>query len=73
MDFKTDLTFVHKTNSAHCSMHLCPTPPSPTPATFLYDPAGNIASKQVETSGTGATMTTYSHNSLNHNKVTTTK
>ena len=54
-------------------MHLCPTPPSPTPATFLYDPAGNIASKQVETSGTGATMTTYSHNSLNHNKVTTTK
>ena len=31
---------------------------------FLYDPAGNIAT-QVETSGTGATMTTYSHNSLN--------
>ena len=32
---------------------------------YLYDLAGNIASKQVETSGTGATMTTYSHNNLN--------
>ncbi len=32
---------------------------------YLYDLAGNIASKQVETSATGATMTTYSHNNLN--------
>ncbi len=32
---------------------------------YTYDPADNIASKQVETSGTGATMTTYSHNTLN--------
>ena len=32
---------------------------------YTYDPAGNIASKQVEASGTGATMTTYAHNNLN--------
>ncbi len=32
---------------------------------YLYDPAGNIASKQEETSATGATMTTYTHNNLN--------
>lgn len=32
---------------------------------YLNDPAGNIASKQVETSATGATMTTYTHNNLN--------
>ncbi|MEO5912603.1 MAG: RHS repeat-associated core domain-containing protein [Luteolibacter sp.] len=32
---------------------------------YAYDAAGNIASKQVETSGTGADMTTYTHNNLN--------
>jgi RHS repeat-associated protein len=32
---------------------------------YLYDLAGNLASKQVETSATGAIMTTYSHNNLN--------
>jgi RHS repeat-associated protein len=32
---------------------------------YLYDPAGNIASKQVETSQAGASMTSYTHNSVN--------
>ncbi len=32
---------------------------------YTYDPAGNIASKQVETTGTSATMTTFTHNTLN--------
>ncbi len=31
----------------------------------VYDPAGNIGSKQVERPGLAATMTTYAHNSLN--------
>ncbi len=30
----------------------------------VYDPAGNISSKQVEKPGLAATMTTYAHNSL---------
>lgn len=32
---------------------------------YVYDTAGNIASKQVEKPGLAATMTTYGHNSLN--------
>jgi len=32
---------------------------------YTYDSAGNIASKQVETTASGATMTSYSHNTLN--------
>ena len=32
---------------------------------YLYDLAGNIASKQIEASSTGATMTSYTHNSIN--------
>ncbi len=32
---------------------------------YIYDAAGNIASKQVETPGAASIMTPYSHNSLN--------
>ena len=32
---------------------------------YIYDSAGNIASKQVENPGSGATMTSYGHNTLN--------
>jgi RHS repeat-associated protein len=32
---------------------------------YTYDLAGNIASKQVDTTSTGATMTPYTHNPLN--------
>lgn len=32
---------------------------------YVYDAAGNIASRQVETPGAASVMTPYSHNSLN--------
>ncbi len=32
---------------------------------YTYDPAGNIASKQVETSASDTTISTYNHNTLN--------
>ena len=32
---------------------------------YVYDLAGNIASKQVETTASGSTMTAYGHNELN--------